>query len=989
MRSYDHKKLEKKWQTIWDKTGVYHAQNPAKDGASNSKKKKYYSLIEFPYPSGDGLHVGHPRPYIGMDLISRKRRMEGYNVLYPIGWDAFGLPTENYAIKTGLDPRVVTKKNTDTFRRQIKSLGISFDWSREINTTDPKYYKWTQWIFLQFLKKGLAYKAKMNINWCPKDKIGLANEEVVAGACERCGTPVEKREKEQWMLAITKYADRLYKDLDSVDYLPHIKLAQKNWIGKSEGAEIDFKVAGTSESIKVFTTRPDTLYGATYIVLAPEHPLISKLKSKISNRDKVALYILANQKKTEIERTAPNKEKIGVELQGIKAIHPATNEEIPIWIADYVLLGYGTGAIMAVPAHDERDFEFATKYNLPIKQVVASVTTSPIPGQIIHEGEPFRNRDAIMCIVKHWDKNEYLCQEWKDFSGIRTLISGGIEQDEDIVTASKREILEETGFINAKFIRQLGGFSYIEFYHQRKQTNMRARFRYLYFELENGDQGKISELEDNQHKIVWKKPDEVVDFLTISEKEKIWGLFNGEWKETFTGHGYLVNSGRFDGMDSEKAKKEIVKFVGGKEKTTFKLRDWIFSRQRYWGEPIPVINCGKCGLVPVPEKDLPVELPKVKNYQPTESSESPLANISKWVNVKCPKCKGHAKRETDTMPNWAGSSWYYLRYTDPKNSKVFADKKNLKYWLGNDPSKGGVNWYNGGNEHTTLHLLYSRFWHKFLFDLKLVPTKEPYMKRTSHGLILAEGGEKMSKSRGNVINPDDIVKIYGADTLRLYEMFMGPFDQAIAWSEEAIIGPRRFLEKVWRIGMKVASPKKISRGFTLPGVPGGTHITSKSSSASLVTPEQLRKLLHKTIKKVGEDIDEMHFNTAISAMMILATEMEKAEQVSKEDFKKFLQILSPFAPHITEELWGILGEKKSINLSAWPTWDKNFIKDDEVKIVLQINGKVRDEIFIPADEEASEVEKKALRNQIILKYLAGRKPKRVVYVKNRLINIVI
>ncbi|HEY4503055.1 MAG TPA: leucine--tRNA ligase [Candidatus Paceibacterota bacterium] len=805
MKDYDHKKIEKKWQAIWEKNKIYQAKD-------NSKKPKFYGLIEFPYPSGDGMHVGHIRSNTAMDVIVRKRRAEGYNVIYPIGWDAFGLPTENYAIKTGQQPSIITKKNTDTFRRQLKAVGFSFDWSREVNTTDPKYYKWTQWLFLQFLKKGLAYKKKMFINWCPKDKIGLANEEVVAGCCERCGTVVEKREKEQWMLAITKYAERLDKDLDTVDYLPQIKLAQRNWIGKSNGAEIDFSIEKSGESIKVFTTRSDTVYGATYMVLSPEHELVLKLKPQITNWDKVMLYVLATKAKNEIERTNNDKEKTGVELEGVKAINPATSEPIPVWIADYVLAGYGTGAIMAVPAHDERDFEFATKFNLEIKLVV----------------------------------NE---------------------------------------------------------------------------------------------------------------------------------EGKLVNSGRFDGQDAETAKKQIVNFVGGQMKTTFKLRDWVFSRQRYWGEPIPVVHCVKCRIVPVPDKDLPVELPKVKNYQPTDSGESPLANISKWVNTKCPKCGGKAKRETDTMPNWAGSSWYYLRYTDPKNAKAFASAKNLKYWLGTDPAVGGVDWYNGGNEHTTLHLLYSRFWHKFLYDLKLVPTREPYMKRTSHGIILDSKGDKMSKSRGNVINPDVIVSTYGADTLRLYEMFIGPFDQAITWSEEAIIGPRRFLEKVWKIGGKVLAQKNFA---ALP--------TSRLRHGQNFS---VPKLLNKTIKKVTEDIENMRFNTAISSMMILATEMERVEYVDKKDYKKFLQILAPFAPHMAEELWMDLGEAKSVSLARWPKWDESLLEDEEVKIVIQVNGKVRAEMMALIDATEEDIKQQALAHESVLKYVGDVPPQRVIYVKGRLINIVI
>lgn len=803
MKEYNHNKIEKYWQAEWEKKKLFQASN-------NSKKKKFYSLIEFPYPSGAGLHVGHIRSNTAMDIISRKRRMEGYNVLYPMGWDAFGLPTENYAIKTGIQPVKVTKTNTDIFRKQLKSIGFSFDWSREVNTTDPGYYKWTQWIFLQFYKKGLAYKAKTEINWCPSCKIGLANEEVIDGKCERCGAQTEKKEKEQWMLGITKYAERLDKDLDLVDYPDRVKLSQRNWIGKSEGSEIDFKIIspkqGFGESVKIFTTRADTLFGVTYVVLAPEHDLVQKLKTQITNWNEVEKYILDIKKQSELERTKEDKQKIGIELKGIKAINPANKEEVPVWIADYVLASYGTGAVMAVPAHDRRDKDFSEKYNLPII-------------------------------------------------------------DKPLVDA-----------------------------------------------------------------------------------------------------------------------QEITEFVGGKIVTKFKLRDWVFSRQRYWGEPIPVISCENCGLVPVPDKDLPVELPKVKSYKPTDTGESPLAIISKWVNTKCPKCKGKAKRETDTMPNWAGSSWYYLRYTDPKNKKEFASKKNLKYWLASSrqssESDGGVDWYNGGMEHTTLHLLYSRFWHKFLYDLKLVPTPEPYKKRTSHGMILGEGGVKMSKSIGNVINPDDIVKTYGADTLRVYEMFMGPFEDSVAWNTESIIGSRRFIEKVWRVAEKIASLKKNFSRFTLPGVPVGTHALQNSSLAT-------QKLLHKTIKKVGEDIEAMRFNTAISAMMILTTEMEKTESIEKEDFKKFLQILSPFAPHITEEIWKELGNKKSINFSEWPKYDENLIKDDEIKIAVQVNGKVRAEMMIGADETEEEIKQKALKNESVLKFVGTSELRKVIYVKNRLLNIVI
>ncbi len=783
MTPYDPKEIEKKWQEKWEKDKLYEA-------SSDSKKPKYYCLVEFPYPSGEGLHVGHPRPYIGLDIVARKRRMEGFNVLYPMGWDAFGLPAENYAIKTGRNPAEITKENIAVFKNQMKIMGLSFDWSREVNTTDPKYYKWTQWIFLQFLKHGLAYKKKMAINWCPKDKIGLANEEVVDGKCERCGTPVEKREKEQWMLAITKYAERLDKDLDTVDYLPQIKLQQRNWIGRSEGAEINFELNfkknpadnekrgpnGEKAQIPVFTTRPDTIFGATYLVLAPEHLWVQLATDDnhdvLENKEEVKKYIENIKNKTEIERGDQNKEKTGVEIKGVKAINTATKEEIPMWIADYVLPHYGTGAIMAVPADDKRDEEFAQKYNLPIIE-------------------------------------DYKKAGFEDF---------------------------------------------------------------------------------------------------------------------------------------------------GKKITTFKLRDWIFSRQRYWGEPIPVIHCDICGIVPVPEADLPVKLPDVKNYEPTDTGESPLAGITEWVNVKCPNCKGNAKRETDTMPNWAGSSWYFLRYTDPANDKEFAGKDALKYWT-------PVDWYNGGMEHTTLHLLYSRFWNKFLFDLGLVPTSEPYKKRTSHGFILGVGGEKMSKSRGNVINPDDVVEKMGADTLRLYEMFIGPFDQAAAWSTDGIVGPRRFLEKIWRLKEKV--------------------------NPNMSSNKKIDSLLHRTIKKVEEDIERTGFNTAVSALMVCANEMEKEKDISKEDFEIFLKILAPFAPHITEELWAELDNKNSIHEEKWPEFEESKIEEESMTIVVQVNGKVRASFEAERGETEENLKMKALALSEIEKWVKGMSIGKVIYVKGKLVNIVI
>ena len=870
-KNYEHNKIEKKWQGVWEKSKIYEAKTGAKG-------KTFYGLIEFPYPSGAGLHVGHIRSNTAMDIIVRKRRMEGYNVIYPIGWDAFGLPTENYAIKTGISPEKVTKQNTDIFRKQLKEGGFSFDWSREVNTTDPAYYKWTQWIFLQMFKKGLAYKHKTEINWCPSCKIGLANEEVVGGMCDRCGGPTGKKEKEQWMLAITKYADRLDKDLDKVNYLEKIKIQQRNWIGKSEGSLISFalkpmntdgkilintdstpmntdKKSGSissnqglsAPSLEVFTTRPDTIFGATYVVLAPEHELVNKLKSQITNWAEVEKYIKDTRKKNDMDRTAEGKEKTGVELKGIKAINPANNEEIPVYIADYVLASYGTGSVMAVPAHDERDFDFAKKYGLEIRTVI---TPSELPA-----------------------------------------------------------------------------------------------------------------MDSDKLRIIFDK------------------IISGE--QCYCDNGLLRDSGEFNGRNSDEVKKDITKFVGGKIVTKYKLRDWVFSRQRYWGEPIPIIHCDKCGYVPVPEKELPIILPKVKSYQPTDNGESPLATISKWVNVKCPKCKGKAKRETDTMPNWAGSSWYFLRYTDPTNKKEFASKKALNYWM-----KNGVDWYNGGMEHTTLHLLYSRFWHKFLYDLKVVPTSEPYMKRTSHGMILAEGGDKMSKSRGNVINPDEIVKNYGADTLRIYEMFMGPFDQAVTWSSESIIGPRRFLEKVWKVaerlqmntdGEKLIDTDRKSKS----GLISSPNISDSNQSKSVVI------LLHKTIKKITEDIESMSFNTAISSMMVLVNEMEKKENISVKDFKMFLQILAPFAPHITEEIWSVLGEKKSIHKSPWPKYDKKKIVDDKVKMAVQVNGKVRSEIEIGKDLEEGEVKKIALSDMNVKPWIEGKEIRKFIYVKGRIVNIVV
>ncbi len=939
MNPYDHTKIEKKWQKVWESK----KPNKVKE---DKKKKKFYALIEFPYPSGAGLHVGHPRPYIGMDIIARKRRMEGYNVLYPIGWDAFGLPAENYAIKTGIHPAIITKQNSDTFRRQIKLIGISFDWSREINTTDPKYYKWTQWIFLQFLKKGLAYKKKMTINWCPKDLIGLANEEVVNGCCERCGTKVEKREKEQWMMAITKYAERLDKDLDDTEFLEKIKIQQRNWIGKSEGAEIDFELEGSKEKIKIFTTRPDTIYGVTYIVLSPEHPWVKNR----TNDSEVNVYIAKIKEKTDIERTDAKSEKTGIELKGVWAINPATKEKIPVWIADYVLADYGTGAVMAVPAHDERDFDFAVKYGLPRKEVI-------IPRLIDHKnphqpGKEVVYRHAIIAVVRNPKNNTYLCLKWKKQTWI-TFVIGGVENGEDPGAAAIREIREKTGYKNIKLVKMLGE-AQSEFYAAHKGVNRIAHTYNILFDLIDEEKDVVASEEQEIHDLVWTPAASITkDNMIHNEMELILTRIKNDY--AYTGEGILTRSGPFDRKESIDVKKEITESVGGKWVTKFKLRDWVFSRQRYWGEPIPVVHCEKCGIVPLPEKELPLKLPKVKNYAPSQTGESPLASIEKWVNTKCPNCKGKARRETDTMPNWAGSSWYYLRYTDPKNKKTFADKKNLEYWT-------PVDWYNGGMEHTTLHLLYSRFWHKFLFDLGLVPTSEPYKKRTSHGLILAEGGAKMSKSVGNVVNPDDVIKVVGADTLRVYEMFMGPFDQPIAWDTNNIAGSRRFIERIWKLQEKI----------------GKVSVNNK-----------IETTLHKTIKKVSEDIEEMRFNTAISSIMILLNEFDKEETISKEQYQIIIQLLAPFAPHVTEELWTVLQNKGSVHSAPWPQFDQNRLIENNVSISIQVNGKLRGNMTTPKDTPDKEVQKMALNMSEIKKWTDGKVIKNVIVIKNRIINIVI
>ena len=800
--AYNHKVVEKKWQKVWD-------DNKAFAATDDYSKPKYYALVEFPYPSGQGLHVGHPRPYTALDIVARKRRMQGYNVLYPMGWDTFGLPTENYAIKNKIHPKEVTKNNVARFKAQLHSLGYSFDWDREINTTDPEYYKWTQWIFLKLFKAGLAYKKEMPINWCTSCKVGLANEEVVNGVCERCGAPVVRKVKSEWMLKITEYADKLIEGLDTVDYIERVKVSQKNWIGRSTGAEVDFQIKGKEDKLRIYTTRCDTLFGATYMVVSPEHPLLDKYKDEIKNWSEIESYREQAARKSDFERSELAKDKTGVAIDGLVAINPVNEKEIPIWVSDYVLMSYGTGAIMAVPAHDERDWEFAKKFNLPLIQVVAK------------DGEEVDINEAAFT---------------------------------DVAT------------------------------------------------------------------------------------------------------GVLINSGFLNGLQVKDAKEKMIEFLEekkiGKAKVNYKLRDWVFSRQRYWGEPIPIIHCDKCGYVPLDESELPLMLPEVESYMPTDNGESPLAAMTDWVNVKCPCCGGPAKRETDTMPQWAGSSWYFLRYTDPKNTEALASKEALKYWL-------PVDWYNGGMEHTTLHLLYSRFWHKFLYDQGVVPTPEPYQKRTSHGMILGENGEKMSKSRGNVVNPDDIVNAYGADTLRTYEMFIGAFDLAASWSDDGVKGCRRFLERVWKLQDIVVDGDAYSK--------------------------DMETKMHQTIKKVSTDFENLKYNTAIAAMMALVNDFYKKNAVTKGEMKTLLTLLNPVAPHITEEMWSILGYDGYLYQASWPTFDEAKTVESTVEIAVQINGKMKATLSINKADPKDDVIAKA--KEAIADKLTGNIVKEI-YVPGRIVNIV-
>jgi leucyl-tRNA synthetase/predicted alpha/beta hydrolase family esterase len=1144
---YNHQEIEPKWQKRFEESGVFHAQ----DG---SEKDPFYCLVEFPYPSGDGLHVGHPRSYTALDVIARKRRMEGFNVLYPMGWDAFGLPTENFAIKTGRKPQEVTAENVATFKRQLKALGMSFDWEREINTTDPAYYKWTQWMFLELFKAGLAYKDTIAINWCLSCKIGLANEEVVNGSCERCGGEVEKRDKEQWMIAITKYGDKLLEGLKDVDYLPQIKKQQENWIGRSEGAEVMFKIDGHEDDITVFTTRPDTLFGATYMVLAPEHALVQKIVTD-EQRAAVEAYVTEAGKKTDIERGAEDKEKTGV-FTGCYAINPVNDEKIPIWVADYVMMGYGTGAIMAVPAHDSRDFAFAKKFELPIREVVLpSVIDENNPPV---EGKKAVERTMVQAIIHNPRTDKYLNLAWKEHPWM-TFVLGGVDKGEDLIEAAKREVLEETGYTDLEVKRVLGGPIRAEYFAAHKDENRVAYATAIHFELTSDNQEPISDEEQAKHELVWvDRKDLNRERMSCSEIVYWLDRLEDPSADAYCGEGVNINSDFLDGLETKEAKEKITSWLEekglGKAAVNFKLRDWVFSRQRYWGEPIPLVHCEKCakkkkqkvylfhgwmdnsqsgcfvnlkqnleskgyevfafdapntdepvfeewlsfakekieehgvenisivghsmgghlalklceeyevdqlallapvgfspsdgyfgqfeesldegeleifkkyqnhdldiqkvkenvgkvdfvfgekdpwitseivdyykknfsdiakiqiiegaghlsqdegvnkvsqlenifnkqaecGWVPVPVEELPLTLPDVEKYEPTDNGDSPLAAIEDWVNTTCPACGGEAKRETDTMPNWAGSSWYFLRYIDPKNDDVFADPEKLKYWM-------PVNLYNGGMEHVTLHLLYSRFWNQFLHDQGHVPVSEPYQRRTAHGLIMAENGVKMSKSKGNVVNPDEMVAQYGADALRTYILFMGPFDEPVPWSTNGLVGVRRFLEKVNRYVEDWAE-----------GEDCGT-------------------IIEPVLKKVGEDIEAMRFNTAVSAMMQMMNELV-GKPCTKLQLEKILIMLCPFAPHLANELWERIGNEGLVEAQVWPEVDEAKLVKDVITMAVQVNGKVRAEIEIAPEASEDEAKDAALAAEGVQKYLDGKEIRKVIYVPGRILNIVV
>ncbi|MCR4333576.1 MAG: class I tRNA ligase family protein [Patescibacteria group bacterium] len=943
--AYDHRSIEKKAQEKWAELDLYRTT----EGADKEKK---YVLDMFPYPSGEGLHVGHPRGYIATDIYSRHMRMRGFSVLHPMGWDAFGLPAENYALKNKVHPRIAVEKNIANFKQQLAHIGFDYDWSHEINTTDPKYYHWTQWIFLKMFEHKLAFQSNEPINWCPSCMTGLANEDLDGPVCERCGTTVEKKSLPQWVLKITDYADRMLADLDSLQWPEHIKEAQRNWIGRSEGAEIQFEVRtsdvqnarGTSDVqyVTVFTTRPDTLYGAAYLVLAPEHSLVTKLE--IQNADEVRAYVAAAAQKTEIERGAEEKEKTGVKLEGISAINPATKEDIPIYVADYVLGGYGTGAIMAVPAHDERDFEFAKKFELPIRTVIEAVTGQP--------QENPEHRKSIVAIVVDRKNDTVLTLDWGPELGGKLYIGGGREEDEDAIETAKREIAEETGYTDVTFVAETSVIHHSYFAYSKNVAREIDAIGLLF--ILNSDARNEQKLEKDEHgkfSVSWMPLAQAGREVTETLHKMVFDLL--VCGHVYTGVGVLVESGEFTGKSSEEAKWEITKAVGGKRVTRYKLRDWVFSRQRYWGEPIPIIHCPTDGIVAVPYEDLPVLLPEVESYEPTGTGESPLAAIDSWVNTKCPKCGGPAKRETNTMPQWAGSSWYYLRFMDPNDDTQLVSTKMEKYWAPVDVYVGG--------DHAVRHLIYARFWHKFLYDIGVVSTKEPFARLEFLGFILAEDGRKMSKRYNNVINPDEVIAKYGADAFRVYEMFMGPFENTTSWNTASIAGTARFIERLWRMQEKVA----------IESVPA------------------LDTLLHETIRKIGNDIEAFKFNTAVSQMMIFLNAVEKEGAIGREQWSSYLRVLAPFAPHVTEALWEQLGEANSIHLASWPSYDESLFSVGEQEIIVQVAGRKRGSIRLLSEAGEAEAVEKALQLPKVITALEGREPKRVIYVPGKILNLVV
>lgn len=933
--------IEKKWQEYWKNHHTFEAH-------IDKSKEKYYYLVEFPYPSGAGLHVGHVRSYTALDTLARKKRLMGYNVLFPMGWDAFGAPAEQYAIKNHIHPSIAVKENIKTFKSQIEKLGISFDWSREFATTDPEYYKWTQWQFLQFFKHGMAYKAKKNINWCPKCKMGLSNEDSSGGVCERCGTQVVQKEKEQWMLRMSDYAEDLIDGLNDTDFQERTKVAQINWIGKSTGAEVDFKLKQVNEKLTVYTTRPDTLYGVTFMVIAPEHPYVDLYSGLIKNMNEVIDYREQTNKKTEFERTQLVKDKTGIKLEGLSAINPINNKEIPIYISDYVMMNYGTGAIMAVPAHDTRDYDFAKKFGIDIIQVLEEETGTP------HSDESKKN--SIVAIVYDEKQDKYLTINWGNNGG-RLFVGGTIKENESSLECAIREIAEETGYTDISLVKTAFKINH-HYYAYNKDKYFNIQATPFLFTL-NSDKTVSQNLDDDEKfKVEWVSKD-IIQKEIVDELHK--KSFEYTVNETaMVGDGIHINSDVLDGLHKEEAISKMISYLEekgiGRKKTNYKLQDWIFTRQRFWGEPIPLIYCDDCGWVAVPDEDLPVLLPNVAEYEPTDDGDSPLARIDEFVNTTCPHCGKPAKRETDTMPNWAGSSWYWLRYMDPHNDKEFASREALEYW-------GKVDWYNGGMEHATRHLLYARFWNQFLYNIGLVPNKEPFKVRASHGMILGEGGVKMSKSLGNVINPDDIVAEYGADTLRTYEMFIGDYEKEATWSEQGLNGCKRYLDRVVRLGEKV--------------------------NDSLEYSSELEKDIHKTIKKVTEDIDALKFNTAVSSLMILLNKMEKMDSISKKDYRTYLTLLNPIAPHITEELNEEYQLGNAICESSWPSYEEDKLVDSEKEIAVQVNGKVRATILVHIDDTDDIIKEKALSEDNVKKHIEGKEIVKIIVIKGKIVNIVV